>query len=69
VRQVLVELEEFNPHSAFLRVSKRGSGLITPRDIQEFLNFNAIDVDQNHINFLVKQYETGSSMKLNYGEY
>lgn len=58
VRQILNGIDSFEPYAAFLRITRgKGTG-ITCKDLENFLRENAVPLDINSLEVVIKIYDT-----------
>ena len=58
VRQILNGIESFEPYEAFLRISRGKQPGIGAKEIETFMRDNAVPVDLNSLDIVVKLYDT-----------
>jgi len=68
-RQVLCELIDFEPYSAFRTIDRFSTGALTSRDIEEFLLSQGIPCSAFESSSLVKQYDSNSDGRLSLPEF
>lgn len=68
-RQVLCELIDFEPYSAFRALDRFSTGALTSRDIQDFLQSQGIPCSDFESACIVKQYDANNDGRLSLPEF
>lgn len=68
-RKSLSDLYSFNPHSLFNTLAKVYRTSITPRDLKDFLEENGVDVSDEDVYLVVRQYSAEQNGRLSFEDF